>query len=75
MEAFTALLALCEGNLPVADGFPHKGPAMRHSHVHFDVILNNLLKKQPNYPWFPITKVINEALWYFLCSAPEQTID
>ena len=23
-----ALLALCEGNLPVTGGFPHKGPVM-----------------------------------------------
>ena len=75
MEAFSALLALCEGNLPVTGGFPHKGPEMRHFDVHFDVILNNLWNKQPNYQWFPITKVINEALWYFLCFAPEQTID
>ena len=25
MEAFSALLSLCEGNLPVTGGFPHKG--------------------------------------------------
>ena len=45
MKAFSALLALCEGNPPVTDGFPSRRPVTRSFDVFFDLRLNKLLSK------------------------------
>ena len=36
METFSALLALCEGNPPVTDGFPSQRPVTENFDVFFD---------------------------------------
>ena len=36
METFSSLLALCEGNLPVTDGFPLQRPVTQCFDVFFD---------------------------------------
>ena len=46
MEAFSALLALCEGNSPVTGGFPSQRPVTRSFDVFFDLRLNKWLRKQ-----------------------------
>ena len=52
METFSALLALCEGNPPVADGFPSQRPVTRSFDVFFDLRLNKWLSKQSRRRWF-----------------------
>ena len=47
MEKFSALLALCEGNPPVTDGFPSQRPVTRSFDIFYDQRLNKLLSKQP----------------------------
>ena len=48
MKKLSALLDLCQGNLPVTGSFPHRGPLMQC----FDVFRqNNLLNKQRNCWW------------------------
>ena len=42
METLSALLALCEGDPPVTDGFPSQRPVMQSS----DVSMKKLLYKQ-----------------------------
>ena len=46
MEIVSTLLALCEGNPPVTDGFPSQRPVTRSFDVFFDLHLNKLLSKQ-----------------------------
>ena len=46
MEAFSALLALCEGNSPVTGEFPTQRPVTRSLDVSFDLHLNKRLSKQ-----------------------------
>ena len=47
METFTALLALCSGNLPFSPvNFPHKRPVTRSFDVFFEFRLNKRLSKQ-----------------------------
>ena len=41
MEAFSALLALCEENPPVTGGFPSSRTVTRSFDVLFDLRLNN----------------------------------
>ena len=43
---FSALLALYEGNPPVAGDSPHKGPVRSFDHAPFDVSQNKLQNKQ-----------------------------
>ena len=43
METISALLALCEGNPMVTDGFPSKRPLERNFDVFFDLRLNKRL--------------------------------
>ena len=45
MEAFSALLALCEGNLPVTGKFPSQRPVTRSFDVFFGLRLNKRLMK------------------------------
>ena len=52
METFTALLALCEGNPPVAGEFPSQRPVTRSFDVFFDLRLNKRLNKQSRRRWF-----------------------
>ena len=46
METFSALLALCAGNSPVAREFPSQRPVTRSFDVYFDLHLNKRLSKQ-----------------------------
>ena len=46
MEPFSALHALCVGNLPVTGEFPPQMPMMRSFGVFFDLCLNKRLSKQ-----------------------------
>ena len=52
METFTALLAFCEGNLPVTGGFPSQNPVTRILDAFFDLCLNKWLSKQLRCWWF-----------------------
>ena len=52
METFSALLALCAGNSPVAGEFPSQRPVTRSFDVFFDLCLNNWLSKQSWGWWF-----------------------
>ena len=45
MEAFSALLALCAGNLPVAGEFPAQRPVTRSFDAFFDLRLNKRLSE------------------------------
>ena len=55
MESFSALLALCEGNPPVTDGFPPWRPATRIIHVRFALHLNKRLRRQSRRRWFEMS--------------------
>ena len=46
METFSALLAICVGNSPVAGEFPTQRPVMQSFDGFFDLSLNKLLSKQ-----------------------------
>ena len=46
METFSALLAICAGNSPVAGEFPVQKPVTRNFDVSFDLSLNKPLSKQ-----------------------------
>ena len=52
MEAFSALLALCEGNPLVTGGFSSQRPVTRSFEVFFDLRLNTRLNKQSRRWWF-----------------------
>ena len=52
METFSALLALCEGNPPVTDGFPPQRSETRSIDVFFDLRVNKWLSKQSRRRWF-----------------------
>ena len=52
MEKFSALLAFCAGNSPVAGEFPTQRPATRSFDVFFDLRLNKRLSKQSWGWWF-----------------------
>ena len=45
------VLAICEGNPPVTDGFPSQRPVTRSFHVFFDLRLNKQLSKQSRRRW------------------------
>ena len=46
METFSALLAICAGNSPVAGEFPAQRSDTRSFDIFFDVSLNKRLSKQ-----------------------------
>ena len=52
METFSALLAICAGNSPVAGEFPAQRPDTRSFDVFFDLRLNKHLSKQSWGWWF-----------------------
>ena len=52
METFSALLAICEGNSPVAGEFPAQRPVTRGFGVLFDLRLDKQLSKQSRGWWF-----------------------
>ena len=52
MEAFSALLALCAGNSPVAGEFPLQWPVTRRFDVFVGLRLNKKLSKQSRGWWF-----------------------
>ena len=52
METFSALLALCVGNLPVTGEFPSQRPVTRSFDVFFHLCLNKRLSKQSWDWWF-----------------------
>ena len=52
MKAFSALLALCEGNPPVTGRFPSQRPVTRSFDMSFDLHLNKRLSKDSRCRWF-----------------------
>ena len=60
MEAFSALLAICEGNSPVAGEFPTQRPVTRSFDVYFDPRLNKRLSKQSSGWWF---ETLSRPFW------------
>ena len=60
METFSALLAICAGNSPVADEFPSQRPVTRSFGVFFDLRLNKRLSKQSWGWWF---ETLSLTLW------------
>ena len=60
MEAFSALLSLCEGNPSVTDRFPSQRPVTGSFDVFFDLRLNNRLSKQSGRLWF---ETPSRSLW------------
>ena len=60
METFSALLAICAGNLPVPGEFPEQRPVTRSFDVFFDLRLNKLLSKQSWGWWF---ETLSNSLW------------
>ena len=48
METFSALLAICAANLPVAGEFPTQKPVTRSFDVFFNMRLNKRFNKQNN---------------------------
>ena len=60
-EAFSTLLALCEGNIPVTGRFPSQRPVTRSFAVFFDLRLNKRLSKQSRRLWF---EAPSRLLWH-----------
>ena len=60
MEAFSALLAIWAGNLPVPGEFPAQRPVTRSFGVFFDLRLNKRLSKQSWGWWF---EMLSRPLW------------
>ena len=60
MEIFSALLAICVGNSPVASEFPAQRPVTRSFDVFFDLRPNKRLSKQSLGWWF---ETPSHSLW------------
>ena len=60
METFSALLAICAGNSPVAGEFPAQRPVTRSFGVFFDRSLNERLSKQS---WGWCFETLSRPLW------------
>ena len=60
METFSALLAICAGNLTVTGEFPSQRPVTRTFDVFFDLRLNKRLCKQSWGWWF---ETLSRPLW------------
>ena len=60
METFSALLAICAGNSPVAGEFPTQRPVTRSFDIFFDLRLNKRLSKQSWGWWF---ETLSRPLW------------
>ena len=72
MEAFTALLAVCEGNSPVPGEFPTQRPVTRIFDVFFDLRLNKRLSKQSpmlTLDWFNLILMSYDMIIYiYVCT-------
>ena len=72
METFSALLAICAGNLPVTVEFPAQRPVTRSFEVFFDLCLNKRSKQSwgwwfemPSYPlWRHSDDYVETMFWY-----------
>ena len=82
----SALLAVCEGNLPVTDVFPSPlgkdKKCGKKSHAKMTSWNGNIFRvtgllcgEFTGHRCIPLTKGSDAKLWYFLWSAPEQTIE
>ena len=60
METFSALLALCAGNLPVPGEFPSQRPVTRNFDIFFELCPNKRLSKQWWGWWF---ETQSHSLW------------
>ena len=60
MKTFSALLAICAGNSPVAGEFPAQRPVTRSFDVFFHLRLNKRLSKQSKGWWF---ETLSRPLW------------
>ena len=60
METLSALLSLCEGNLPVTGEFPSQRPLRRSFDVFFDLSLSKRLSKPSRRRWF---ETPSRSLW------------
>ena len=60
METFSALLAICAGNLPAPGEFPTQRPVTRSFDVYFDLRPNKWLSKQSWGWWF---ETLSCSLW------------
>ena len=69
MEAFSALLAICAGNLPVTGEFPTQRPVTRSLYVFFDLRLSQRLNKQTWGWWFetPSRPLWRHCNWVHSC--------
>ena len=75
METFSALLAICAGNSPVAGEFPAQRPVARNFDVFFDLRLNERLSKHSWCWWLytpssPLWRHSNEKMSP-MCSPPD----
>ena len=71
MKLFSALLAICAGNSPIAGEFPRQRPVTRSFDVFFDLRLNNRLSKQSWGWWF---ETLSRPLWRH-CNALTSQVD
>ena len=76
IETLSLLLALYEGNAPVADGFPHKVKMMPRFDVCFDVSQNEPLNKESSCRWFErpcrscnVTVATSQYIYIYICSS------
>ena len=60
MEAFSASLAICEGNPPVTGGSPSQRPVTGSFDLFFDLRLNKRLSKQSRRRWL---ETLSGSLW------------
>ena len=80
VETISALLALCDGNLPLTVDSPHEGPVIRSYYIVINFILSKLLTEQSSGWWFEAqwrswddattmsllpTLQISDLCWYF----------
>ena len=69
METFSALLALCEGILPVTGGSPSQRPVTRNFDAWCDLCLNKRLSKQSRHRWF---ETPSHPLWRHYNESPQR---
>ena len=83
METFSALLALCARNSPVAGEFPAQRPVRRSFDVFFDLRLNKWLSK-PSWGWWLETQwlslwrhcnVLIRVILYFQTGKTDKAVD
>ena len=64
MEAFSALLALCEGNPPITGEFPSQRPVTRSFDAFLHLCLNKRLSKPSSRRWFETPSHLLWRHWY-----------